>query len=127
MPGQLQIFDFSERKQSNRAASLVPGSDVFGSVAAGEGLLLVTRVGDALQVFVANFAGEKGTAPAPVAPVSRNVTIVLHAAADAPTVARGGLDNGAATNAASVPISEIAEAASSSFGIATGTGPACVE
>ena len=44
-------------------------------------------VGDALQVFVANFAGEKGTAPAPVAPVSRNVTIVLHAAADAPTSA----------------------------------------
>ena len=49
VPGQLQIFDFSERKQSNRAASFVPGSDVFGSVAAGEGLLLVTRVGDALQ------------------------------------------------------------------------------
>ena len=44
-------------------------------------------VGDALQVFVANFAGEKGTSPAPVAPVSRNVTVVLRAAADAPTSA----------------------------------------
>eukprot|EP00966_Prymnesium_polylepis_P159283 3681056-Prymnesium_polylepis.1 len=44
--GQLQIFDFSERKQSNRAAALVPSTQMGGS---SSQKVLVTRVGDALQ------------------------------------------------------------------------------
>jgi hypothetical protein len=46
VPDQLQIFDFSERKSSNRAAILVPGATLGGSPASR---VLVTRVGDALQ------------------------------------------------------------------------------
>ncbi len=46
VPEQLQIFDFSERKSSNRAALLVPGATLGGSPASR---VLVTRVGDALQ------------------------------------------------------------------------------
>ena len=42
----MQIFDFSERKQSNQAATLVPARR-FGGSANAE--VLVTRVGDALQ------------------------------------------------------------------------------
>ena len=42
---QLSIFDFSERKQSNKAVAVVPGS-ALGSEAP---TALVTRVGDALQ------------------------------------------------------------------------------
>jgi hypothetical protein len=47
LPKQLQLFDFSERKQSNAAALVVPLSAVGGS--AVDRRLLVTRVGDALQ------------------------------------------------------------------------------
>jgi hypothetical protein len=47
VPGQLSLFDFSERKQSNRAAAVVPGSS-FGS-GQSRSMCLVTRVGDALQ------------------------------------------------------------------------------
>ena len=42
----MQIFDFSERKQSNQAATLVPARRFGGSPNAE---VLVTRVGDALQ------------------------------------------------------------------------------
>ena len=45
--GQLSLFDFSERKQSNRAAAVVPGSS-FGS-GQSQSMSLVMRVGDALQ------------------------------------------------------------------------------
>jgi hypothetical protein len=45
--GQLSLFDFSERKQSNKAAAVVPGSS-FGS-GQNQSMCLVTRVGDALQ------------------------------------------------------------------------------
>jgi hypothetical protein len=44
VPGQLSLFDFSERWQSNRAAMLVPGA-ALGQ----QHEVLVTRVGDALQ------------------------------------------------------------------------------
>ena len=44
--GSMQIFDFSERKQSNQAATLVPARRFGGSPHAE---VLVTRVGDALQ------------------------------------------------------------------------------
>ena len=46
VPGQLSLFDFSERKQSNRAAAAVPGTALGGRQ---ESCCLVTRVGDALQ------------------------------------------------------------------------------
>ena len=46
-PGQLSIFDFSERKQSNRAATVVHGSSL-GELR-GDFLCVVARVGDALQ------------------------------------------------------------------------------
>jgi len=46
VPNQLQIFDFSERKSSNRAALIVPGATLGGGPASR---VLVTRVGDALQ------------------------------------------------------------------------------
>ena len=44
-PGQLTLFDFSERKQSNKAVDLVKGSDIGKQ----ETPCIVTRVGDALQ------------------------------------------------------------------------------
>ena len=47
VPGQLSLFDFSERKQSNVAAAVVPGAS-FGS-GQSRSMCLVTRVGDALQ------------------------------------------------------------------------------
>jgi len=47
VPGQLQIFDFSTRMQSNVATRLVDGA-MFGATAAGS-QAVVTRVGDALQ------------------------------------------------------------------------------
>ena len=46
VPNQLQIFDFSERKQSSAAAAAMSPS-VFGGAA--DGAVVVTRVGDALQ------------------------------------------------------------------------------
>ena len=46
VPNQLQIFDFSERKQSTAAAAAMSPS-VFGGGA--DGAVVVTRVGDALQ------------------------------------------------------------------------------
>ena len=46
VPGQLQIFDFSERKQSNKASALL-SAGAFGGDPAAQ--VLVTRVGDALQ------------------------------------------------------------------------------
>lgn len=46
VPNQLQIFDFSERKQSNVSAAAMSPS-VFGGGA--DGAVVVTRVGDALQ------------------------------------------------------------------------------
>ena len=61
VPNQLQLFDFSERKQSNRATALVPSKKLAASAqggaaaaAGGDGgaahsQVLVTRVGDALQ------------------------------------------------------------------------------
>ena len=54
VPGQLSIFDFSERKQSSRAALLVDASLISGKPAlapaeGAAGCVLVTRVGDALQ------------------------------------------------------------------------------
>lgn len=45
-PGQLSLFDFSERKQSNRACALVTGSQVGSKQ---DTPCVVTRVGDALQ------------------------------------------------------------------------------
>lgn len=48
VPGQLSLFDFSERWQSNRAAMLVPASQIGGATQ-GSHHVLVTRVGDALQ------------------------------------------------------------------------------
>ena len=45
VPGQLTLFDFSERKQSNRAATVVNGSSLGGQ----DSPCLVCRVGDALQ------------------------------------------------------------------------------
>ena len=51
MEGSLQLFDFSERKQSNLAATLVPARR-FGAAspdASPHAEVLVTRVGDALQ------------------------------------------------------------------------------
>jgi hypothetical protein len=47
VPGTLSLFDFSERKQSNRAALLVPATQLGGVPSAPS--VLVTRVGDALQ------------------------------------------------------------------------------
>ena len=51
LDGTLQIFDFSERKQSNAAAVVVPSErfDPAGAAAAAAEPVLVTRVGDALQ------------------------------------------------------------------------------
>ena len=46
LPKQLQIFDFSERRQSNLASIVVPAERFGGSK---EKRLVVTRVGDALQ------------------------------------------------------------------------------
>ena len=46
MEGQLQIFDFSMRMQSNVASKIVQGDTFGGAVGAPA---LVTRVGDALQ------------------------------------------------------------------------------
>lgn len=46
VPGNLSLFDFSERKQSNRAAIAVPGDRLGGRQ---ESVCVVTRVGDALQ------------------------------------------------------------------------------
>ena len=48
VPGQLTLFDFSERKQSNRAANVVSGSSL-GDARQGASCALVCRVGDALQ------------------------------------------------------------------------------
>lgn len=48
VPGQLSVFDFSERKQSNKAAAVVPTS-CFGGGRHDQRGMLVTRVGDALQ------------------------------------------------------------------------------
>ena len=48
VPGQLTLFDFSERKQSNRAATVVNGSSL-GDGRRQDSVCLVTRVGDALQ------------------------------------------------------------------------------
>ena len=45
-PSQLSLFNFSERKQSNLAAALLPGA----AVGSDSPHTLVTRVGDALQV-----------------------------------------------------------------------------
>ncbi len=47
VPGTVQIFDFSERKQSNRAAMAVAAS-TLGSLDDSE-RVVITRVGDALQ------------------------------------------------------------------------------
>jgi len=47
VPSSLQLFDFSERKQSSAAAAAFSPT-VFGG-AAGGGAVVVTRVGDALQ------------------------------------------------------------------------------
>ena len=58
VPNQLQIFDFSERKQSNRATLLLPSASMRGrksglsprsSADAEDEEVLITRVGDALQ------------------------------------------------------------------------------
>ena len=50
VPAALSLFDFSERKQSNRAAILAPAASLGGgSTAKGPSRVLVTRVGDALQ------------------------------------------------------------------------------
>ena len=46
VPGNLSLFDFSERKQSNRAAIAVPGMQLGGRQ---ETVCIATRVGDALQ------------------------------------------------------------------------------
>jgi len=47
VPGQLSLFDFSERKQSNYAALMVNAAKLGGEALDGD--VLVTRVGDALQ------------------------------------------------------------------------------
>ena len=46
LPGQLSLFDFSERKQSNRAAKIVGGAEIESKQ---DTPCIVTRVGDALQ------------------------------------------------------------------------------
>ena len=48
VPGQLSLFDYSERRQSNRAAAVVPGSKLGGAFNQSS-VCIVTRVGDALQ------------------------------------------------------------------------------
>lgn len=49
VPGALSLFDFSERKQSNRASLFAPVVH-FGGLPGDASVVLVTRVGDALQV-----------------------------------------------------------------------------
>jgi len=46
VPGQLSLFDFSERKQSSHAAAAIAANHLGGSK---DDVCLVTRVGDALQ------------------------------------------------------------------------------
>ena len=53
VPNQLQLFDFSERKQSNRAVALLPSSKLAGrqsaaTRSASDTQVMITRVGDAL-------------------------------------------------------------------------------
>ena len=47
VPGGLSLFDFSERKQSNRAADVVHADQLGGKREDGD--VLVTRVGDARE------------------------------------------------------------------------------
>lgn len=61
----MQIFDFSERKVSNRAAVLVDAADLGG---AAHKQVLVTRVGDALQEYAVRH----------LALVRANTTCVVH-------------------------------------------------
>ena len=47
--GQLNAFDFSQRRQSNRAVAVVAGAELGGGSMAQDSVCVVTRVGDALQ------------------------------------------------------------------------------